>query len=69
MIKPPTSSTGCYVRRVPDAISAVLLAEAIADIVDAGLHRDRPSAERDAMLAQRNFDVYSDRLLTALNIE
>lgn len=57
-----------YVRHVPDAISAVLVAEAAADIVGAGIHRDRPVAERDAILAERTFDVYGDRLLAAISI-
>ncbi len=57
-----------YVKRVPDAISAVLVAEAIASFVQGDLHSSRPIAERDAMIASRNFDTYADRLLAALGV-
>lgn len=55
-----------YVRRVPDAISAVLVAEAIAAIVAEGLHLRRPWTELQALLEARNFDVYADGLLAAV---
>jgi glycosyltransferase involved in cell wall biosynthesis len=57
-----------FVRAVPDAISAVLLAETVADIVDSGSHLLRPLDERRALLAKRNFDVYATGLLAALGI-
>jgi glycosyltransferase involved in cell wall biosynthesis len=57
-----------FVRTVPDAISAVLLAEAVADIVDSGSHLLRPLDARRALLAERNFDVYATGLLAALGI-
>jgi glycosyltransferase involved in cell wall biosynthesis len=57
-----------FVRVVPDAISAVLLAEAVADIVDSGSHLLRPLDARRALLAERNFDVYATGLLAALGI-
>lgn len=55
-----------FIRRVPDAISAVLIAEAIAAIADDGLHCHRPRTDRDAVLETRNFETYADRLLTAV---
>ncbi|MBK8210549.1 MAG: glycosyltransferase [Rhodospirillales bacterium] len=55
-----------YVRRVPDGISAVLVAEAIASIVADGLHRNRPLKERDAVLELRNFATYVDQLLAVV---
>jgi glycosyltransferase involved in cell wall biosynthesis len=57
-----------FVRTVPDAISAVLLAETVADIVDSGSHLLRPLDARRALLAERNFDVYAIGLLAALGI-
>jgi glycosyltransferase involved in cell wall biosynthesis len=58
-----------YVHRVPDAISAVLIAEAIASVIEEGSHLRRPISERDAALATRNFDVYAERLLEVLGFE
>ena len=55
-----------YVTRIPDALSAVRLAEAIASIVEAGGHHQRPLARRREMLEVRNFENYSRRLLAAL---
>lgn len=55
-----------FIRRVPDGISAVLVAEAIAAIADEGLHHSRPMGERDAVLAHRTFDSYAERLLEAV---
>ena len=57
-----------FVRTVPDAISAVLLAETVAEIVDSGSHLQRPLEARRALLAERNFDVYATGLLAALGI-
>ncbi len=57
-----------FVKRVPDAISAVLVAEAIASFVEGGLHSNRPIAERNAMMAHRNFDSYAERMLTVLGV-
>jgi hypothetical protein len=42
------------------------LAEAIASIVEAGGHHQRPLARRREMLEVRNFENYSRRLLAAL---
>jgi glycosyltransferase involved in cell wall biosynthesis len=58
-----------YMQCVPDAISAVLVAETIASIIDKGQHLHRPIPERDAMLETRNFDVYTECLLNALGAQ
>jgi glycosyltransferase involved in cell wall biosynthesis len=58
-----------YVVPVPDQISPVLVAERIMEILDTGTHLQRPLAERDAVLAVRNFENYADRLLQALGLE
>jgi glycosyltransferase involved in cell wall biosynthesis len=55
-----------YVARIPDSLSAVLLAEAIASIVEVGSHLNRPLAQRHEVLGLRNFDSYSRHLLAAL---
>jgi glycosyltransferase involved in cell wall biosynthesis len=58
-----------YVARVPDQISPILVAEAIADQLDCGA-RERPLEK--ARLAYRdahNFRVYSERLCHALGLE
>jgi glycosyltransferase involved in cell wall biosynthesis len=57
-----------FVRTVPDAISAVLLAETVAEIIDSGMHLVRPLDARRALLAERNFDIYATGLLAALGI-
>lgn len=54
-----------FIRRVPDGISAVLVAETIATIAEEGLHHRRPVDERDAILAHRTFERYAERLLEA----
>ena len=48
-----------YIYRIPDSLSAVRLAEAIAEIVDAGKHLRRPPVSRAEMLKSRNFDNYT----------
>ncbi|GAN76376.1 glycosyl transferase [Acidisphaera rubrifaciens HS-AP3] len=55
-----------WVRAVPDSISAVLVAEALMALIDAGAHFDRNLPARAALLRERNFDRYADGLLTAL---
>ena len=41
-----------YFRSIPDALSPVLLAEALADLLEAGLPAQRPEAERRALFAK-----------------
>lgn len=55
-----------WVRAVPDAISAVLVAESLAALIDEGAHLNRNLPARAALLRERNFDRYADGLLTAL---
>jgi glycosyltransferase involved in cell wall biosynthesis len=58
-----------WVRRVPDGISAVLIAEQLAAIIAEGIHRARPLAARAALLKARGFDVYATRLMEGLGFE
>jgi glycosyltransferase involved in cell wall biosynthesis len=58
-----------YVRRVPDHLSPVLIAEAVAELVDRGMHRKRDSEERRAYNEVHNFQVYAHRLCAALGLE
>jgi glycosyltransferase involved in cell wall biosynthesis len=55
-----------YVRCVPDSISPLLVAEALADLLDAGLATERPEAARLAFSGQRSFTTYSRGLCAAL---
>ncbi len=57
-----------YVATIPDALSAPLLAEAIASVLEQSGHRPRPLAARRADLATRNFDVYCQDLLNGLGL-
>lgn len=57
-----------YIRRVPDEIDALYVAQAMAEIVETGLHNKRPLDECRAALADRNFEAYAERLLTTLNL-
>jgi len=57
-----------YVRRVPDRISPVLVAEALAGLLEEGLHRERPDASRRAYAAGHNFEVYTEHLFAALGL-
>ena len=55
-----------YVRCISDGLSPVLLAEALADLLDAGLAPQRLEAARSAFSEQRCFAAYSRRLCQAL---
>ncbi len=57
-----------YVRCIPDALSPVLLAEALADLLESGLAAERPEAARQAYSEQRSFAVYSRRLCQVLEL-
>ena len=57
-----------YIARVRDNLSATRVAEEIADMIDCGLHRQRPLLERRETLSTRNFDVYCRRLIEALGV-
>jgi glycosyltransferase involved in cell wall biosynthesis len=58
-----------YVRRVPDQLSPVLVAEALADLLDSGLARTRFETARQAYAEAHSFRVYSERLCEALALE
>lgn len=58
-----------YVRCIPDALSPLLLAEALANLLAEGLARQRPEAERQAFSRERSFSVYARKLCTTLAIE
>ncbi len=57
-----------YVRCIPDAISPLLLAGALADLLAAGLAATRPEAERRAYSEARSFAVYARGLCAALGL-
>ena len=58
-----------YVRRIPDAPSPLLLAEALADLLDAGLAAVRPAAEREAFAEARSFANYARGLCGVLDLD
>lgn len=58
-----------YVRRIPDAISPFLLAEALANLLDAGLAAVRPEAERRAFSEARSIANYARNLCGALGLD
>ncbi len=56
-----------YVRRVPDALSPLLVAEALADLLDEGRARIDPA--RQAFAEAHSFRVYAERLCEALGLQ
>ena len=60
---------GSYVRRIPDAISALLLAEALADLLEAGPGSREREIDREAFSEERSFKQYAKRLCHALEID
>jgi hypothetical protein len=58
-----------YVRSIPDPISPLLLAEALADLRDSGLTNERPEKARRAFSEQRSFAAYGRELCDALALE
>ena len=58
-----------YIVRVPDNPSPVLIANAITEMIEANKHVHRPHAERKHYLMEHNFQVYTRRMLEALDIE
>jgi len=58
-----------YVRRVPDAISPVLIAEALATQVSDGAHKHRHDTARRGYAVSHSFDRYADLLCHAIGIE
>jgi glycosyltransferase involved in cell wall biosynthesis len=58
-----------YVRSVPDKISPLLVAQALAELLDQGLAKSRPEAARKAFSDERSFRIYAMRLCEALGLE
>jgi glycosyltransferase involved in cell wall biosynthesis len=59
-----------YVRRVPDQLSPVLIAEAAADLIDsAGRERLRWDGERHSYTAEHNFRRYAEGLAIGLGLQ
>jgi glycosyltransferase involved in cell wall biosynthesis len=58
-----------YVARVPDHLSPVLIAEALADLIDRKLHTHRSEAARRTYYDGHNFDLYARRLCVALALD
>ena len=58
-----------YVRRVPDQLSPVLVAEALADLLNSGLARTSFEAARQAYAEAHSLRIYSERLCEALALE
>ena len=57
-----------YVRRVPDALSPVLIAEALANLIEAGAHTHRHDAERADYTERRGFPRYARQLYATLGL-
>ncbi len=58
-----------YIRRIPDPVSPLLLANALADLLAAGCHAERPVAARDDYAAAHDFAGYAERLAALLELE
>lgn len=58
-----------YVRRVPDRLSPILIAEALADLLSSGLCHTRPELERQGYVAAHSFAIYAEKLCHALGLD
>jgi glycosyltransferase involved in cell wall biosynthesis len=58
-----------YVRRVPDALSPVLIAEALATLLEAGAHLHRHEVERAEYVERHGFPRYARLLYASLGLE
>jgi glycosyltransferase involved in cell wall biosynthesis len=59
-----------YVRRIPDQISPVLIAEAVADVIDGGgCQRSRWEGQRRLYTAEHSFRRYAERLVASIGLE
>jgi glycosyltransferase involved in cell wall biosynthesis len=63
-----TDSPG-YVRAIPDKVSPLLLAEALADLLDAGTARVVTEPMRQSFSNAHSFRIYSEKLCEALHLE
>lgn len=57
-----------FVRRVPDKLSPILIAEAILDVIESGQNKSRPVEEASNCAQERSVDRYADNLLSALGL-
>jgi glycosyltransferase involved in cell wall biosynthesis len=60
---------GSYFRTIPDELSPVLLAEAVAELLQTGLAAQRPEPERRAFSESRSSRGYARLLCDALHLE
>jgi glycosyltransferase involved in cell wall biosynthesis len=60
---------GRYIRSIPDVLSPLLLAEAIAELIASGMTAVRPEADRREFSEQRSFRIYSQLLCDALHLD
>jgi glycosyltransferase involved in cell wall biosynthesis len=58
-----------FVRRIPDNISPLLVAEALAELLDEGLAVARPEASRRAFTEAHSFSIYAAKLCQVLQLE
>ena len=58
-----------FVRRIPDALSPVLMAEAALDVIASGQNRDRPIVEAKAFAQSHSPDAYAQAMLDALGFD
>lgn len=58
-----------YVRCIPDAISPLLLADALADLLASGIAAQRPEQARRAYSRERSFSAYARGLCRALELD
>ena len=58
-----------FVRRVPDALSPVLIAEAMLDIIGSRQNRTRPIEEAQEFARSHSPDIYARAMVEALGFE
>ena len=57
-----------FVRRTPDAISPILIAESCLELLDSGLTRNRPFDEQFAYANAHSLDAYAAGLMSAVGL-
>jgi glycosyltransferase involved in cell wall biosynthesis len=57
-----------FVRRTPDAISPVLIAESCLELLDSGLTRSRPLDEQACYASAHSLDAYASGLMSAVGL-
>ena len=58
-----------FVRRVPDGLSCVLIAEAVLDIVESGEAANRPVEQAQFFARTHSISAYCERLAQALGLD